>query len=218
MTPADKIYIEKLLDRGIIKSPCLELGTGYGGDICKEIITAAGIEYFGTDMFESKDVDFVANFDDNISTIKDAFKGKKFNTILTLNVLEHTYNPIDILDKTLQLLTDTGNYVIVTPTVWPLHDYPIDTWRINPNFYEEYARRNSLTILREYFEYVGNSKIDDNKHLTGKYTYKYPDNPMSKFRKLRSRIIHKLFNTSGREMFFSNHIAIGCVFTKNVLK
>lgn len=215
MTPVDKNYIEKLLANGIIKSPCLELGTGYGGDICKAIITAAGIEYVGTDMFESEHVDFVANFDDDIQTIKDAFKGKKFNTILTLNVLEHTFNPIDILDKTLQLLNDEGNYVIITPTVWPLHDYPLDTWRINPNFYEEYARRNSLKILREYFEYVGLSKIDDNKDPTGKFTYVYPFNPMSKFKKIKSRIIHKLFNTYGRDMFYSNHIAIGCVFTKN---
>jgi SAM-dependent methyltransferase len=215
MTPADRIYIEKLLAKGLIKSPCLELGTGYGGDICKEMIKAAGIEYYGTDMFKSEHVDYVANFDDDIQTIKDAFNGKKFNTILTLNVLEHTYNPIEILDKTLQLLNENGNYIIVTPTVWQLHDYPIDTWRINPNFYEEYAKRNSLTIPREYFEYVGHGKIDDYKDTTGKYTYKYPDNPMSKFKKWRSRVIHKLFDTAGREMFFSNFIAIGCVFSKN---
>lgn len=216
MTPADEMYIKKLLAKGLIKSPCLELGTGYEGQICKEMLTAAGIEYYGTDMIEGKNVDFVANLDDDIQTINQAFNGKKFNTILTLNVLEHTFNPIQILDKTMQLLNENGNYVVITPTVWTLHDFPIDTWRINPNFYEEYARRNSLTILREYFEYVGNSKIDDNKFGAGHTNYKYPYAQMSKFQYFKSRVVHKLFNTFGRDMFFSNHLAIGCVFNKKI--
>jgi hypothetical protein len=214
MIPADKIYIENLLKKGLIKSPCLELGTGYGGDICKEMLTLAGIEYYGTDMVDGANVDFIANMEDDIEKIKLCFKGKKFNTILNLNVLEHTYNPIDILNKTIELLNEKGNYIIIAPTIWPLHDYPIDTWRILPNFYEEYSRRNSLIIQRNFFEYIGHSKIDDNKDPSGKYKYKYPLPLMSQFKFYRSKIIHKIFNTYGRSMFFSNHLSIGCVFTK----
>ena len=41
------------------------------------------------------------------------------------------------------------------PFCWPLHSYPFDFWRLLPNYYEQYAKRNNLMLLKERFHYLG---------------------------------------------------------------
>ena len=213
MTPADVDYIKQLLALDIIKSPCLELGVGYGGEINKNLISKRGIEYYGTDIIEAKNVDFVVDFEATAELIKQAFIiPSSFETILCLNVLEHTFNPIKILDNIFSILNPGGTCVIITPTVWPLHSYPKDFWRINPDFYEEYCQRNNYLLLEDYFEYIGQGKIHNLYKNPDGYSLPSPEN--NNVRKLISRIIHKLFNTYGRGMFFPSNIATGVVIQK----
>jgi 2-polyprenyl-3-methyl-5-hydroxy-6-metoxy-1,4-benzoquinol methylase len=49
-----------------------------------------------------------------------------FGTILILNVLEHTFEPVRILDNALSLLGPHGALAVLTPAIWPLHDLPMD--------------------------------------------------------------------------------------------
>ncbi|MFM6079050.1 MAG: methyltransferase domain-containing protein [Dolichospermum sp.] len=163
MIQNDLSFIEKLLQNKIITSPCLELGTGYGGETCRDLIIENKVQYFGTDMQPGVGVDFVANFEDSPEQVKSVFNTSigEFSTILILNVLEHTFDPIRVLDNAIELLKLGGSCVIITPTLWPLHNYPYDCYRINPNFYEEYCRRRNLKLLTDYFEYIGFGKIKD---------------------------------------------------------
>jgi hypothetical protein len=212
MTGSDLTYIDKLLNAGLINSPCLEMGVGYGGSNCKELIKGAGLTYFGTDMSPGKDVDFVANFEEPLETIKDKFTtASMFGSVLILNVLEHTFDPIRVLDNALALLQPKGTCIIITPTVWQLHDYPYDCWRINPNFYEQYCERRSLTLIREYFEYVGFHSVQESL-ING--TYSLPKPSPKRIQTLKSRILHKIFNTYGRGMFFPSNVATGVVILK----
>jgi SAM-dependent methyltransferase len=215
MIQNDLIFVEKLLKNGIITSPLLELGAGYGGETCRDLILENKVQYFGTDMQSGVGVDFVANFEDSPEQVKSVFTSiGEFSTILVLNVLEHTFDPIRVLDNVLELLKPGGICVIITPTLWPLHNYPYDCYRINPNFYEEYCRRRNLQLLTDYFEYIGFGKIKDLTDSQNNYQYPLPYALKSKNSILMSKFVHKLFNTYGRSMFFPSHVAVGCVIQK----
>jgi len=215
MIQNDLIFVEKLLKNGIITSPLLELGSGYGGETCRDLILENKVQYFGTDMQSGVGVDFVANFEDSPEKVKSVFTSiGEFSTILVLNVLEHTFDPIKVLDNVLELLKPGGICVIITPTLWPLHNYPYDCYRINPNFYEEYCRRRNLQLLTDYFEYIGFGKIKDLTDSQNNYQYPLPYALKSKNSILMSKFVHKLFNTYGRSMFFPSHVAVGCVIQK----
>lgn len=94
--------------------------------------------------------------------------------------------------------------------MWPLHNYPVDAWRILPNFYEEYAKRRGVDLIEEYFVYVGLGPVANFKNADGSYGYPPPCRPG--FRSALSRAVHKMFNTFGRGMFQPSHIAVAAVF------
>ncbi len=211
MIEADRQYIEKLLKLGVLKPPVLELGTGYGGETCGAIIRNAGLRYYGTDLQSGPAVDFVANFE--IAEDMDVFREvAPFGTILVLNVLEHTFDPIRILDNATRLLRPDGCLVVLTPAVWTLHNFPMDAWRVLPNFYEEYARRRRMELVAEHFDYVGFGPVTVFKNSDG--TYAFPPPSRSALGRIYSRMVHRAFNTFGRSMFYPNHMAVGAVLRK----
>lgn len=212
MVESDVAYIQECLGEGLVQSPCLELGVGYDGPNNKKHIQDAGIEYFGADMRQGANVDYVLDFEGPKEIIEQSLGKDKFGSILILNVLEHTFEPIRVLDNALNVLRSKGTCIIITPAIWPLHDYPYDCWRINPNFYEEYCKRRSLTMLEDHFKYVGFHSVPSTRGADG--TYVFPKPSQSRFRTMKSRLIHKLFNTYGRGMAFPSHVAIGAVIQK----
>jgi SAM-dependent methyltransferase len=213
MVGVDFDYIKKLIDLGVIGSPCLDLGSGGAGELhnCKNLITESGLRYVGTDILHTTNVDVVANFEDEIELNKERFS-EKFASILVLNVLEHTFDPIRVLDNVFAILQPGGTCVIITPTVWPIHDFPIDCYRINPTFYEEYCKRRSLHLIQEHFEYVGFHNVKENMD-SDTSTYVLPKPTANGIGLAYSKIIHKLFNTFGRRMSCESHIATGVVIT-----
>lgn len=212
MTDDDLQFVTRLVERGVIGGPVLELGAGYGGDTCRDIVRAAGLDYFATDVAKSTGVDFVADFGDE-GSVRKAFQHVAcFSSVLVLNVLEHTFDPIRILDNASDLLCPGGVLVVITPAVWPLHNYPIDCCRLLPDWYEQYGAKRKLSLDREYFEYVGFCKVDDNRDTNR--NYKFPPPTRSKYKYRRSRIIQRLFDTYGRGMTFPGCVAIGAVLRK----
>ena len=210
MVEEDSKYVRKCLDAGLIQSPCLELGVGYDGPNNRALLQASGIQYFGTDAVAGTSVDYVCDFE--ADDVNRTFNGNQFASVLVLNVLEHTFEPIKVLDNIFRILKPNGTCVAVTPTIWPLHDFPRDCWRINPNFYEEYSQRRNLELLTDFFEYVGFHRIDARRDKAG--TYLLPQAARSRYTFLKSKVVHKLFNTCGRAMFFPSHVATGVVIRK----
>lgn len=213
MTPDDVKYIKKLLSSGLIQSPCLELGVAYGGENNKELISNAGIAYFGTDINSGIYVDYLVNFEDDTKVVENIFSGVDgFSSILVLNILEHTFDPIRVLDNVFNILRPGGTCIIITPTVWNLHNYPLDCWRINPNFYEEYCNKRDLKLIYEHFEYLGFGKVKNHLDAGGNYVLPKPSKKES--RRPLSRIVHEFFNIVSQNMLFTSHIAIGAVISK----
>ena len=99
--------------------------------------------------------------------------------------------------------------MVLTPAVWPLHNCPMDSWRILPNFYEEYAKRRGFKLLDQYFEYVGFGPVASYRNPDSSYVFPLPCKPGLRYQ--IGRAIHKGFNTFGRGMFQPSHIAVGAV-------
>src|SRR5437899_3243406 len=128
MTGSDIEYINFVINKGLIYSPCLEVGAGLEGFSAEAIITSHGISYHSTDIKGS--VSLTTDFER--SDVAQLFNGDQFGTVMILNVLEHVFDPIRVLDNAVSLVRSGGTCVVIAPSVWPLHYFPLDCWRINP--------------------------------------------------------------------------------------
>jgi SAM-dependent methyltransferase len=209
MVGGDLAYIRRLIADNVISGPVLELGVGYGGVTSRSVIEAAGLRYYGTDMSHGEGVDYQADFErpEEMAVFQPIVP---VGSVLILNVLEHTFDPIRVLDNAATLVRTGGSLVVSTPAVWPLHNYPMDAWRILPNFYEEYAKRRGWRLLERYFDYVGFGPVKDFRNPDATYSFPPPGKPGLRYG--LSRAIHKTFNTFGRSMFQPSHIAVGATF------
>jgi 2-polyprenyl-3-methyl-5-hydroxy-6-metoxy-1,4-benzoquinol methylase len=215
MTSNDLSYIKSLSQKGLIKNRVLELGGGYGGATCREAIIGAGLKYFATDMHAAPGVDYVADFETGAG-IQDLVAAGPFGTVLILNVLEHTFNPIAILDNALRVIEPGGTIITVTPAIWPLHNYPVDCCRLLPDWYRRFAASRSLALDEETFAFItagGQPSIGNFRSPVGQDSFPPPSFHRQAYTTY-SRIVHKLFNTFGRGMMFQSHIAIGAVFSR----
>ena len=209
MTDPDRDYLRKLINAGQVLSPCLELGARYADLTMRPDIVASGIAYVGTDLVEGGNVDVIADFGDSPALIQSVFaRYAPFGTVVIANVLEHTFNPIQVLDNALALIRPRGTCITVTPAVWPLHGFPQDYWRINPDFYRRYAIERGINFLEQYFEYVGVGAISSKDDAT------LPAPAAKRFQFWKSKVVHRALNTFGRGMMFPSHVAIGAVFEK----
>lgn len=210
MTDDDLNFIRRLLDDGKIQEPVLELGAGYGGSTCREVIRLANLEYRTTDFVSGPGVDFTADFEEEDVSLN--FEGKKFGTILVLNVLEHVFEPIRVLDNVMRLARSGGTVVVTTPCIWPVHNYPVDCQRLLPDWYKAYAaRRAGVEMIDEYFEFLGSGPVASFEEHGVR---NIPPPWKSHFKKTYSRIIHKIFSTTGRGQWAPNHVMIGTVYKK----
>lgn len=213
MTEPDLNYIRRLVAQRKIVGPVLELGAGYGGVTCRKIIGDAGFSYYASDMYPSPGVDYVVDFESE--SIEDVFPSDiKFKSILVLNVLEHAFSPIRILDNAKKLLAQDGALVVITPAVWTLHKYPVDCYRILPDWYERYSASRGMKLDRDCFEYLGYGRVDSHRDANGDQRFPPPKEQGVSYWK--SRIVHRVFNTFGRAMAFPSHVAIGAVLSRDV--
>jgi hypothetical protein len=210
MIAADVDYVRRCLARGWIEGPCLELGAGIVEHSCHALLEDAGLEAVRTDMTPAPGLSFCVDFESDVAVIEAASGGRRFRTVLVLNVLEHTFDPVCVLDNALALVAPGGALVVITPTVWTLHSYPIDCWRVNPDFYMTYCVRRGLELVEGSLEFVGFGPVK--RGADG--TFELPASGTSSMHRGWSRLIHKGFNTTGRGHLFPSHISCSAVMRR----
>jgi SAM-dependent methyltransferase len=209
MVENDIAYVRELIAAGLVRGPCLEAGAGLDGHNLQALLKSQGIEWFGTDLRVNGDHLYAVDLGDPFDTVDQTFKGQRFETVLLLNVIEHVFEPVVVLDNARRLVRPGGHLVVIVPTVWPLHYYPLDCWRIPPNFFEEYARRRGLTLLDPYLRYVTPDNLPVPRDTDGNATL--PPIAGGVFRQWRSRAVHRAFRTTGRGVTTPTHVSTGAV-------
>lgn len=135
----------------------------------------------------------------------------RFNTVSIFNVLEHTFDPITVLENALKCLSPGGNLLVLTPSIWPIHSYPGDYNRLLPDWYKTFARRNSLQLLDEHFCWLSPFGIERVHSNGAEPSFPSFHSRTKSTRYLVSKIVHKLFNTYGRN-HWATHAALACAF------
>jgi SAM-dependent methyltransferase len=163
MRDHDAAFVERLREQGKIEGPVLEVGAAFGRN-CRAVIQD-WMPYYTADRVACEAIDYVADFESEVKI------DRLFGCILMLNTLEHTFEPIKVMDNTLRLLQPGGSLVLTAPAIWSLHEYPIDCWRLLPQFYERYAETRSLEL--ETFEYLGYGPVTAFRNRKGRYQYPF---------------------------------------------
>ena len=129
----------------------LEVGSYDVNGTCRGFIASKGLDYLGVDIQAGPGVDLVCDMGAEPAAVQAAIGAKKFDLIVCMNVLEHTYEPIRVLDNMRRLMAPGGHLVVVTPLVWDLHNWPADYYRLNPDFYRRYASTSGLEVVPDSF-------------------------------------------------------------------
>jgi len=129
----------------------LEVGSFNVNGNGKSFIASKGIDYLGIDIRTGPDVDIVCDITAPQEEVARRLPSTSYDLVLCMNVLEHLFEPVRALDNILGVLRPGGYLVIVTPAVWDLHDWPHDFFRLNPDFFRQWATRRGVEILPETF-------------------------------------------------------------------
>ena len=74
------------------------------------------------------------------------FEDKSFDTVLSVQVLEHTPYAFELFAEMARVLRDKGRLIITVPFNGRLHEEPHDYLRFTPHMMRELCRRNGLTV------------------------------------------------------------------------
>jgi len=210
MTSDDVDYVRKLLLGGTITGPVLELGAGYGGTTSREQVEGAGLEYRCTDTSAGPGVDYAADFE--AEDVTAAIPRVDFGSVLVLNVLEHAFAPITVLDNAIRVTRSGGTIVTITPSMWPVHNYPRDHQRLLPDWYVTFAeRRPGVRLVEPLFEFLGYGAVA--KFAQGELR-NLPPPWRNAASSLYTRGVNKLLKTANRGHWAAPRSSIGAVFQK----
>jgi SAM-dependent methyltransferase len=218
---ADFEYFNFVFSKGLVAGPVLEIGgrswQGEAGNLeslCKEL----GIGWESADIDAGPGVTYQLDILDQEATRS---IGRTWSTVAVFNLLEHVYNPILALENATELLEPGGICIVAGPAIWQLHQFPGDFWRPLPDFFIEFGRRNELDVSSDLMFWLVYGKIYPVSRFRSNHELVLPSVDVSKsiygaYKSLRSRILHRLFRTYGREMAFP-YVGLGVVLKKRGL-
>jgi SAM-dependent methyltransferase len=216
MTEVDVQWFKRCHAAGLVKGRMLEVGAARiegAANLC-DIAKELGVEdTTGADIDPYDGVDVVVDFGLQREDFQKQWRFEKFSTVCIFNVLEHTFDPLTVLTNTLSCVESGGMMLVVTPAVWPIHNYPGDYNRLLPDWYRAFSKRHQLTLLDQQFCWLSQFGIEaiNSTSEVALPTYLNRSRGVSKTRYWTSRIGHKLLNTYGRS-HWATHSAIGAAF------
>jgi SAM-dependent methyltransferase len=177
------------------------MGAGLTGASLRPDLTTRSIDWYGTDLRGDGGQVFALDLENPAAS-----PHRKFATVLCFSVLEHCFDPVKAMDTAASYVAPGGHLVVCTPSVWPLHYYPLDCWRMNPGFLVEYAKRRGLTLLREHLMWVagGLRRIESDA----------PDYPPYA-RTLPRRVAHRILRAVGAPIAGHAFLTVGGVMRRD---
>ncbi len=105
------------------------------------------------------------------------------------------------------------------PAVWQLHRYPADYWRPLPDFFLEFAWREGYDIPIDTMYWLVGDTIFPVSQMLRNDEMQLPSVSQAKelwgpIRAVRSRVVHRIFNTYGRPLAFP-YIGLGLMIKKS---
>ena len=76
------------------------------------------------------------------------FADESFDTVLSVQVLEHTERPQELFAEMARVLRPGGTLLLSAPFSFRLHEEPFDFYRFTPHGLREMAKRNRLDVER----------------------------------------------------------------------
>lgn len=219
MVDNDLSYFQLCMNASWVKTPFLEVGSAIVQDhavsnLCQLVATSGLRPCIGTDLHSGKGVDFVSDFGLQHGDFVQKWTHGVFNTVAIFNTLEHTFDPITVLQNVLSCVAPGGTMIVVAPCAWQLHDFPKDYVRLLPHWFEEFAQLHGLTIVRDRFCFIsefGIMPIDSLRQGSQYALPNYHNSAPHSYRYWLSRGVHRFFNTYGRSHRLT-YSAIGCVY------
>lgn len=96
--------------------------------------------YFGLDIEPGKNVDIVVDSDNwDIHG--------EYDVVISGQLLEHVENPFAVMAMVAEALKPGGITIHIMPSTGPLHFFPIDAWRIQPDGARALAKWSGLEVI-----------------------------------------------------------------------
>jgi hypothetical protein len=197
-----------------VKEPILDVGSRrIDGqlNICDAANKVGLGDVTGVDLAGGNGVDTVADFALPPAEFRRQITLPTFCTVCVFNVLEHTFDPMTVLFNALSCVCRTGSLLVVTPSIWPIHNYPGDYNRLLPDWYCEFASRGNLRLVEGYFSWLSQFGVEPITLSDSEFPTYRSRREASTTRYWVSRIGHRLLNTYGRS-HWATHCAIGAAF------
>lgn len=131
-----------------LSTPCkvLDVGSMNVNTVgCHRDLLTDAYDYTGIDLEPGDNVDIVLE-DPYIYPFSD----NTFDAVLTSNVLEHCKNPFKLMEECARVLKPGGVFLGCVPSVFPIHRYPVDCWRILPDGWEALFEHAGLNLVKTY--------------------------------------------------------------------
>jgi len=142
-------YVEMMLPRLKGVRTVLDVGALDVNGTPKPVVVAAGLDYTGCDLEPGPGVDVVVDITADFALVDAAFAARRFDLVMSLNTLEHVFEPLKALDNMLALVRPGGFLLVVAPCVWQPHPWPSDFYRLLPDFFTKYAETRGLSVVED---------------------------------------------------------------------
>jgi len=215
--PVTSIDLEWFLachSAGLVRSRLLEVGSAKVQglpNLCDAAGTLGITDSIGVDLDSADGVDTVIDLGLSLSQFRERYCLGRFATVCVFNVLEHTFDPYTVLQNAMSCADAGGSLLVVTPSIWPIHNYPGDYNRLLPDWYREFAKRTGLELIEQHFCWLSQFGIEPIRRDGSFPTYMSRKARASRIRYWTSRVTHRVGNTYGRS-HWATHCAIGAAF------
>ena len=150
--PVIEFTTEFLKDKHFVK--VLEVGSRSVAGTIKPTFEDKCDEYIGLDLIAGANVDIIADAED----LPDYFLNETFDCVVCVETLEHTKNPIKIVENMRNVLKSGGWMLITTPcTGHPYHGWPDDYYRFFESVYRDVFFKDFVNCHFETKTWLGNN-------------------------------------------------------------